>query len=118
MSDQSPVRSLRFEYKLLVSLAVLQQSMGLGGFGHGELALATESKGSTGKKRHGLIHCFGCTVRWGHRERNAQSSCVLIGEGHHPCGTPGEDDGIGELALAGSVQHSVHRWADLANPIG
>jgi hypothetical protein len=73
--------------------------MGLGGCGHGELALATESKGARGRKRHGLIDRFGCAVRCGQRERNAEISCVLIGEGHHPCGTPGEGDGIGELPL-------------------
>src|SRR5882757_3288489 len=75
-----PGSSGRVEYQLLVDLAALQQSMGLGGLGHGQPALVAESKGTGSQQRHGLIDRFGGTVRCGRRQRNAQAGSVLIGE--------------------------------------
>ena len=77
--------------------------MGLGGVGHGELALATEPEGTRGEERHGLIDGFGCAVRCWRRERNVEIGCVLIGKDHHPGRTSGEGNGILELALPRSV---------------
>jgi hypothetical protein len=82
------------------------------------VALATESHDARGEGRHGLIHGFGCLVRCWHRERNGQLGGVLIGEGHLPCRTIGQGDGIGELASSGRVEHGAYRGDVVPHPIG
>ena len=114
----SRVPSLRFEYKLLVGLAILQTPMGLGGVAHRKVALAAQPERTRGEERHSLVDGFGCSVRRSDRERNTEIGGVLIGKGHHPFWTSGQGDGVLELALPGSVQDGVHRRADVAYPMG